>query len=348
MRGLRMRRWFGAAVAVTALVASTLAVASAPAPADPGAPGTFTDAEIAAGRTLLSYVPGDVRITCTIEALDKVPEPDGIIADVTCAPNVKSIASIEYEQFASQANVDTEYANLLSDAKGKPPAGCAGDAPYTINGQDAGRAACFKDPLGTYIDYTYTPLLVVASVSQFGDTPGAPDIKALNDFANKSAGPNSTAEEIPSLLTEAEMNQAASDLLGRLAPAIAKHCTANNPESNPWKSASLSCEKPWHGVFSASYDQYRDDASYANAFDPDALAKLSVTKNKSCPASGTWSVDRKTQGKYACWINDAKTTELVWGVDSQRIVASASAQSGDGFTSAQFLHWWDTKGSVKP
>jgi hypothetical protein len=65
-------------------------------------------------------------------------------------------------------------------------------------------------------------------------------------------------------------------------------------------------------VITATYDQYRDDASYAAAFD------------------------------------DAKTTRLEWGVDSQRIVASAAAQSGDGFTSAQFLHWWDTKGSVKP
>jgi hypothetical protein len=347
MRGLRARA-FGAGAVVVALAAVALAMTALPAIADPSQPGTFTAEEIAAGRDLLSHVPADFRLTCRIETLDKVPEPEGIIADVTCSPDVKAIAGIEYEQFDSQVNVDTEYANQLSDAEGKPPSGCLGDAGYSINGQEAGRVACFRDSLGTYIDYTYTPLLVVASISQFGDTPGAPDITALNDFSNNQAGPNSAAEEIPSLLSDAEAQQAVSKLVGHLKPAIAKHCTAENPEANPWKSVSLSCEKPTKGVFTASYDQYRDDDSYAGAFDPDALAKLSVKKNKSCPASGTWSTDGKTQGKYACWIDQSKTTHLVWGVDSQRIVASAFAQSGDGFTSAQFLHWWDTKGSITP
>jgi hypothetical protein len=348
MRGFRARR-FGAVAGVVALAAMALTVTTAaPASADPSQPGAFTDGEIAAGRALLSHVPGEFRLTCTIEALDKVPEPEGIIADVECSPKGTSISSIEYEQFDGQANVDTEYANLLSEAEGKSPSGCVGDEPYTINGQDAGRDACFTVSLGTYLDYTYTPLSIVASIFQAEDTPGAPDIDALNDFANNSAGPNATAEEIPSLLSDADAQAAVTALIGDLKPAVTKHCSAENPESNPWKSVSLSCEKPSKGVFTASYDQYRDDDSYAGAFDPDALAKLSVKKNKSCPASGSWSVDGKTQGKYACWIDESKTTHLVWGVDSQRIVASAFAQDGDGMTSAQFLNWWDTKGSIKP
>ncbi len=346
MRGLRTR-WIGAGAVVVALAASTLAVASSPAQADPAHPGAFTDAEIAAGRSLLSHVPADFRLTCEIAALDKVPEPDGIVADVNCSPHDDAVNSVEFEQFDSQEHVDAEYTRLLGDAKGTPPSGCTGDAPYTISDQPAGRAACVHDSLGNSIDYTYTPLLVVGSIGQYRDH-GGPDIKGLNDFSNNSAGPNATAEEIPSLLTQDEQQQAVDDLVGHLPAAIVKHCTANDPESNPWKSASLSCEKPTHGVFTANYDAYRDDASYANAFDPDALAKLSVKKNKSCPASGTWSADGKTQGKYACWIDQSKTTHLVWGVDSQRIVADAFAQSGDGFTSAQFLHWWDTKGSITP
>ncbi len=111
-----------------ALAAVALGMAAAPALADPTCPGTFTDAEIAAGRALLAHVPGDFRLTCEIEALDKVPEPDGIVADVNCSPHDDAINSVEYEQFDSQEHVDAEYTNLLGDAKRKPPSGCTGDA----------------------------------------------------------------------------------------------------------------------------------------------------------------------------------------------------------------------------
>ena len=346
MGGLRAKR-FGASAVVVALALAALAMAAPSATADPAHPGVFTDAEIAAGRSLLAHVPADFRLTCEIAALDKVPEPDGIVADVNCSPNDDAVNSVEFEQFDSEEHVDAEYTNLLGDAEGKPPSGCTGDAPYTISDQPAGRSACVHDSLGNSIDYTYTPLLVVGSIGQYRDH-GGPDIKALNDFANNSAGPNATAEEIPSLLTQDEQQQAVTDLVGHLPAAIVKHCTATDPESNPWKAASLSCEKPSHGVFTANYDVYRDDASYANAFDPKFLAAHSAMKNSTCPANGTWSTGGKKQGAYACWIDESKTTHLVWGVDSQRIVARAIAQSGDGFTSAQFLHWWDTKGSVKP
>jgi hypothetical protein len=93
---------------------------------------------------------------------------------------------------------------------------------------------------------------------------------------------------------------------------------------------------------------YRDDASYANAFDPKAASARSDKKNSVCPNNGTWSTDGKKQGAYACWIDGSKTTYLEFGVDTPKIVAYLFAQSGDGFTSAQFLHWWDTKGSITP
>jgi hypothetical protein len=330
--------------------AATLAVfmlSTLPAHALP-AGSSFTDAQIAAGRALLAYVPSAFRMSCTILPLNMVPRPVGIIADVDCLPNVTAIDEIEYTQFSTQAGVDAHYANLVSWKRDTPPAGCIGDSPYSIAGRPAGQVACTSDTVGTYIYYTYTPLLVVGTISQSGGTKGAPDIPALVDFSNKSAGPLTAPLEIPSLLTDAEATRAVAALRSHLPPAIAKHCTSNDVSPTPWMSAWLSCEKPSKGVFGTSYQMFRDDASYKNAFDPKRYAAFSEKKNSVCPDTGAWSVNGKRQGHWACWINDADITSLAWGVDSQRIVATANAPSGDGFTSAQFLHWFDTKGSVKP
>ena len=347
MRGLRTRS-VGAGAVVVALAASTLAVASSPAQADPAHPGAFTDAEIAAGRSLLSHVPADFRLTCEIAALDKVPEPDGIVADVNCSPHDDAVNSVEYEQFDSQEHVDAEYTRLLGDAKGTPPSGCTGDAPYTISDQPAGRATCVHDSLGNSIDYTYTPLLVVGSIGQYRDH-GGPDIKGLNDFSNNSAGPNATAEEIPSLLTQDEQQQAVDDLVGHLPAAIVKHCTANDPESNPWKSASLSCEKPTHGVFTANYDAYRDGRELCERLRPGHVGQALGEEEQVLPRERYVVGRREDPGQVRVLDRPVEDHPPRVGrrqpADRRRCVR---AVRGRLQRAPRFLHWWDTKGSITP
>ena len=54
----------------------------------------------------LSHVPADFRLTCEIVALDKQPEPEGIVADAGRSPHDDAINGVEYEQFDSQEHVD--------------------------------------------------------------------------------------------------------------------------------------------------------------------------------------------------------------------------------------------------
>ena len=320
-------------------------VVAAPAAARVRSAEGWTLAQIKTARELITHVPGAIRPSCSFESLVVKPgsnSPAGVVADVRCrvAPG-KAVDALNLLQFDTQEHLRAAYDDLLA----KPvttarPVGCDGDAAYTVSGQHTGRSFCSPGTDSTAIVYTYEPLLVLG----FLNTPSgaSPDIPGLVAFWNESAGPNHASGSIPSLLDDQAARNASNDLRKRIPASIRPSCTADRESFvSPWVAASWKCEHPSKGVYSALYTSYRDRRGLDAAFDPDAYAATSESRNAECPFSGTWKSRGKTRGRYACTV-DQTASYLFWSLDDRLISGYARAYDAE-MTTKEFLAWWSDK-----
>ena len=106
---------------------------------------------------------------------------------------------------------------------------------------------------------------------------------------------DATADEIPSLLTQDEKQQAVDDGQ-RSARGHRQAPHRQRPRVESWKSASLSREKPSKGVFTATYDQYRTATATRMSSTRQAGQALGE-EEQDLPTSEMWSVDEKNPGR---------------------------------------------------
>ena len=189
--------------------------------------------------------------------------------------------------------------------------------------------------------YTYEPLRVVASLTDYFDDGIDSDVASLVTYWNDSAGPNAAPGAVPKLLTNKQGVAAYQALRARIPAAIRPKCEPNrNSFENLYVAAEIECEHPSPGVWKVRYTSYQDEAGFAAAYDEDGFLALRQDEtNTSCPESGTWRAKGATRGRYACTV-DRDNSYLLWTLDRDRIVAYAYAQVGDMDT-ADFIEWWN-------
>jgi len=293
---------------------------------------------------LITHVPGAIRPSCSFESLVRKPgasaADSGVVADVRCrVAQGEAADSLNLLQFDTEEHLHAAYEDRLAQPVATArPVGCDGDASYTVDDQETGRSFCSSSTDSTAIVYTYEPLLVLGFLN--APSRSSADIPGLVAFWNDSAGPNRASGSIPSLLGDKAARNASNDLRRRIPASIRPSCTADRESFvTPWVAASWKCEHASKGVYSAVYTSYRDRRGLDAAFDPDAYAATSESRNAECPFSGTWKSGGKVRGRYACTV-DQTSSSLFWSLDNGLISVYARAYDTE-MTTKEFLSWWN-------
>ena len=319
-------------------------VVAAPAAARVRSAEGWTLTQIETARELITHVPGAIRPSCSFESLVRKPgasaADSGVVADVRCrVAQGEAADSLNLLQFDTEEHLHAAYEDRLAQPVATArPVGCDGDASYTVDDQETGRSFCSSSTDSTAIVYTYEPLLVLGFLN--APSRSSADIPGLVAFWNDSAGPNRASGSIPSLLGDKAARKASNDLRRRIPASIRPSCTADRESFvTPWVAASWKCEHASKGVYSAVYTSYRDRRGLDAAFDPDAYAATSESRNAECPFSGTWKSGGKVRGRYACTV-DQTSSSLFWSLDNGLISVYARAYDTE-MTTKEFLSWWN-------
>ena len=134
---------------------------ASPGPSDTQAPAS---PDAGRGEELLARVPSAFRDACTVLPI----EPDqGETGAVACSP-AGDVDGAQYYLYDSNASMDASFDDLVASEAGDPSgSSCKTEASvlsYTIDGQPAGRLACFPDPdspLGKVITWTDDQLSIM-------------------------------------------------------------------------------------------------------------------------------------------------------------------------------------------
>ena len=299
--------------------------------------------DIRAARTLIAHVPDDIRPSCTMHNLRAPGGDSTLVAAISCdVPGGEGGYTLSYSQYDSIAHMQASYDDVVAAPLDvERPTGCEEDNGYSVDDEPVGSYACVPDTYSNSVVYTYEPLRVVASLTDYFDDGIDSDVASLVTYWNDSAGPNAAPGSVPKLLTNKQGLAAYQALRARIPAAIRPKCEPNrNSFENLYVAAEIECEHPSPGVWKVRYTSYQDEAGFAAAYDEDGFLALRQDEtNTPCPESGTWRAKGATRGRYACTV-DRDNSYLLWTLDRDRIVAYAYAQVGDMDT-ADFIEWWN-------
>jgi hypothetical protein len=342
------KRGLGFAVVMTVMLVAGFAATPAGSAVRAGTSGAdepWDLQDIRLGRTLISHVPEAIRPSCTMKDLRAPGGDQTVVAEIGCSvPSGDGNYSLSYSQYDSQDSMQAAYdAAVAEPVDVARPDGCTEDDGYTVGDVHTGSYACIPGKYQNSIVYTYEPLLVVATLTDYLDDGFDLDATTLTDYWNNDAGPTSERGSIPKLLSQKEGERLYQDLRSKIPAKIRSSCEPNrNSFTNPYVAVQVECEHPSDGVWLVRYTSYQDDAGMNAAYDEDGfLALRQEQSNDDCPASGTWKVKGAVRGRYACTV-DLDNSYLLWTLNKARIVAYAYAQVGDMDT-ASFLDWWNNE-----
>ncbi len=343
----RTRAWGVAPALLLALATASVALSAAAVAAAPAgsSDATWSLRDIRTARALIAHVPAAVRPSCTMDDLHAPGGDPHVVASISCrVPSSDGNYTLDYAQYdsldAMQADYDSIAAEPLEVAR---PDGCREDDGYTVRDAHTGSSVCIPSSTSNTIVYTYEPLDVLATLTDYFDDGIDSDAASLETYWNDEAGPNADPASIPKLLTDEQGLAAYKALRAKIPAGIRPRCKPNrNSFTNPYVGAQIECEHPSPGVWLVRYTSYLDDAGLHAAYDEDRFLALRQDEtNDACPDSGTWKVKGAVRGRYACTI-DVDDSYLLWTLDRDRVVAYAYAQVGDMDTAA-FIDWWNNE-----
>ena len=337
---IRCPRAAGVAFAAMALVVATLGLTGSPGGA---ATASRSDdlAAIKAAQQLLQYVPSDHRASCSrqVPATFADGNFEDAVAIVKCEHPADAVDSLIYVQYATAAQMATEYTSIVPDglpASDGTATACPVEATWRYGqGADAGSDACFVatndngENVAKMVWTADAPLILGYAFNLDGDSAG------IKQWWNDNAGPLASAEADPGLadLTPAGRKSAGRALIQQAPKALTK-CTQRDTDPTvyldddaewawlPWLSAEVTCKGPGKGT--VYYAQVTPDNAEAfwNAFhdtltdedygpkhpavckDPQPL----VSKGDDVGAVVCWYYH---QALWAAWYD--KTTGIVGG-----------------------------------
>ncbi len=268
-----------------------------------------------------------------------------MVASISCrVPSSDGNYTLDYTQYDSLDAMQADYDSIAAEpVEVARPDGCSEDNGYTVRGAHAGSSVCSPSSTSNTIVYTYEPLEVLATLTDYFDDGIDSDATSLETYWNDEAGPNADPGTIPKLLTNSQGLAAYKALRAKIPARIRPKCEPNrNSFTNPYIAAEIECEHPSPGVWLARYTSYLDDAGMNASYDEEGfLALRQDDSNDICPDSGTWKVKGTVRGRYACTV-DVDNSYLLWTLDEDRVVAYAYAQVGDMDT-AEFIDWWNNQ-----
>ena len=347
---MRARSRFMGLVAASSLALAVVSVGLA-APARARVPAgssaaTWSLSDIRTARALIAHVPEAIRPSCAMHDLH-APGGDGtVVASIGCSvPSGDGNYTLDYVQYESADAMQSVYDDVVAAPLEVPrPDGCTEDNGYTVRDEHAGSYVCVPGEYSNSIIYTYEPLQVVATLTDYFDDGIESDAASLSTYWNDNAGPNADAGAVPKLLTDKQGLAAYRALRAKIPAAIRSKCVPNrNSFTNPYVAAEAECEHPSRGVWLVRYTSYQDDAGMNAAYDEDGMLALHQEEESRdpCPESGNWKVKGVVRGRYVCTV-DVDNSYLLWTLNKARIVAYAYAQVGD-MDASEFIDWWNNE-----
>ena len=332
------------AFAVASVGVAVPAGASAPAGSSAA---TWSLSDIKTARALIADVPEAIRPSCAMNDLH-APGGDGrVVASIRCSvPSGDGNYTLDYVQYESADAMQSVYDDVVAAPLEVPrPDGCTEDNGYTVDDEHAGSYVCVPGEYSNSIIYTYEPLQVVATLTDYFDDGIESDAASLSTYWNDHAGPNADAGTVPRLLTNKQGLAAYQALRAKIPAAIRPKCKPNrNSFTNPYVAAQVECEHPSPGVWLARLHVVPGRRGHElrpttrTASSPSARTR---SPGAPCPASGTWKVKGAVRGRYACTV-DTDNSYLLWTLNKARIVVYAYAEVGDMDT-ADFIDWWNNE-----
>ncbi len=265
------------------------------------------------------------------------------VASISChVPSGDGNYALHYIRFDSAEAMQSFYDEDVAAPLEVPrPDGCTEDARYRVGGVPTGSFVCLPTRDWNSIVYTYEPLQVVATLTDYFDDGIESDVAGLSTYWNDNAGPNADAGTVPKLLTNQQGLAAYRALRARIPAAIRSKCVPNRDSfTNPYVAAEAECKHPSPGVWLVRYTSYQGDAGMNASYDEERMLALHQEESRDpCPESGTWKVKGVVRGRYVCTV-DVDNSYLLWTLDQDRIVAYAYAQVGD-MDAPEFIDWWN-------
>jgi hypothetical protein len=340
----------------------------------PSITSTSSDEQANAARALLQYVPVSVRGTCRTSSPDSGSSVSASFAehvDVELVCGGGDGADVVYYDKISDGTLDQAFDAYLLNPLTTPDNDCDKQGSYQVDGEEAGRWACYKidpaqvAPTGTAdhaVELNWTDSrskILVQAIRGDGDST---KLNAWWDTTD--AGPLSepTRAGIPAAMSVAQQKAAQKQLLAHIPAAVRKTCTPDSLTDEkslgetlfPWRvwlRASVTCGKQSQaGVDFVGYESFANSTSMTAHLHQYPVRTTTAEVQGQCEGEGDYDHAGKRAGEYQCTyfgvsgpVSEVAPhgAALQWSYAPALIDGEAVNNAGDP---APIYKWWKRVG----